>query len=75
MKETITKTTYTCDKCRKEITDVAYILYCYAEPVSGDMQTVESATQNIRQNMAKLFGENHLCRYCKDALTDGVFIL
>ena len=45
---------YTCDKCGKEISHVAYSLVCYAEDVSaqsGGGISEEAAAQNIKQNM------------------------
>ena len=71
--------TYTCDKCEKEINDgVLYKLTCYAEDVPparfGGFST-EMAEQNMRQNLALQTYERHLCRECKDAITDGVFIV
>ena len=73
------KTTYTCDRCGKEIEGVAYELTCYAEDVTPDpfgTVSTEMATQNMRQNMSPVIvGKCHLCRACKDAITDGVFIV
>lgn len=71
MKTVINKTTYTCDKCHKKITDVVYSLFCYATTVS-EMPSLETVTQNIRQNLAE---EKHLCRECKESITDGEFIV
>lgn len=66
--------TYSCDRCKKEIDDVVFYLRCYAEPVNGG-NTVETARQNIAQNTKIMFeGEKHLCRKCKNLLTDGLFI-
>lgn len=74
------KTTYVCDKCGEDIADVAYTLTCYAEDVNQSpedtawgMSSAEVANQNIKQNFARV--ERHLCRACKDAITDGVFIV
>lgn len=73
---------YTCDKCGKEISSVAYSLVCYAEDVSAQSfggYSPEAAEQNIKQNMA--LGdtcarvEKILCKECKDAITDGLFIV
>lgn len=73
------KTIYTCDRCGKEIEDVAYSLTCYAEDVTpGPLGTVslEVAEQNVRQNMrTATVGKRQLCRTCKDEITDGVFIV
>ena len=67
----------TCDKCGKPITDVFYKLTCYAEEVNPNStnQSSEVMMQNFKQNMAQNGEERHLCRVCKDAVTDGVFIL
>ena len=67
--------TYHCDRCGKKINDVVFYLRCYAEPVNGG-NTVETACQNITQNARTLFHEEkHLCRKCKNILTDGIFLL
>lgn len=70
---------YTCDKCGQEIEGVMYTLTCYAEDVNpsptGRIST-EAAVQNVKQNGAKITEQDrHLCRSCKDAITDGIFIL
>jgi hypothetical protein len=70
--------TYTCDKCEKEIEDVVYTLTSYAEDVSPSLVSKmfnEIALLNGRQNRARQLQERHLCKECKDAITDGVFIL
>ena len=71
------KTTYFCDKCGQEIIGAAYRLTCYAEDVTPDpfgSISGEAATQNVRQNL--IADEvRHLCKACKDAITDGVFIV
>lgn len=71
------KTTCFCDRCGKEITDVIYTLTCYAEDATnGHAIGAEAAAQNMRQNMVKAQGlEKELCKECKDALTDGLFIV
>ena len=73
---------YTCDRCGKEISRVAYSLVCYAEDVSAQSFSgisEEAAAQNIKQNMVlgtfETKNEKILCRECKDAITDGVFIV
>ncbi len=71
------RTICTCDKCGNEVTDTLYILYCYAEdlqnmPFGGI--SAATAEQNTKQNMARDV-ERHLCRECKDKITDGVFII
>lgn len=71
------KEIFICDKCGAEIKDVAYSLTCYAEDVPPDptgMVSCEIATQNIRQNFSGSI-RRHLCRACKDKITDGVFIV
>lgn len=75
MKNEIREISYTCDKCGGKITDTVFFLRCYAETINGDI-TVESAIQNVKQNTAIMFeNEKHLCKKCKDALTDGMFIV
>lgn len=73
------KTIYCCDRCGEEIKDVAYILTCYAEPIpSSDpvKNFLDLAAQNIRQNTALGNDQSrHLCRKCKDEITDGIFIV
>lgn len=69
-----------CDRCEREVTEgVLYKLTCYAEDVAeaptGGM-SAEATRQNIAQNMARLTKQTrHLCKACKDELTDGLFIL
>ncbi len=70
--------TYTCDKCEKEIEGVMYTLTCYAEDVPAPPfggHSMEVAEQNMRQNIARQAYERHLCKECKDAITDGVFVV
>ncbi len=73
------KVVCTCDRCSREITDVVYTLYCYAEdfqkmPFGGISAAV--AEQNAKQNMIRQKEtERHICRECKDQITDGVFIV
>ena len=69
---------YTCDRCGKLIEGVMYTLTCYAEdvpplPLGGC--SLEVATQNTTQNLARTSADRHLCKACKDAITDGVFIV
>ena len=73
------KTIYECDRCGAEIADVAYTLTCYAEDLStgpaGGISS-EAIGQNFRQNMIlQADGERHLCRKCKDEITDGIFVV
>ena len=71
------KITYTCDKCEKEITDVVYSLTWYAEDVftpENPFMSKEVQIQNTTQNFSPSRGR-HLCRECKDKITDGVFIV
>lgn len=69
------KITYTCDKCGKEITDVVYSLTCYAKDVAkGIYMSEEVQIQNTHQNYSDT-KQKHLCRECKDKITDGVFIV
>ena len=73
------KTTYKCDRCGAEISDVVYTLTCYAEdlcpgPVGGLASDV--VMQNSRQNLSlQAIGERHLCGKCKDEITDGIFVV
>lgn len=71
------KVIYTCDKCGEEIKSVVYTLTCQAKtasyeaferPDTGDM--AEVLRQNLKENR-----ERHLCGKCKDAITDGLFIV
>jgi hypothetical protein len=73
------KTIYFCDRCGEEIQGVVYVLECYAYATNaGDASKhiAELNEQNNRQNDAKIGGtDRHLCRKCKDEITDGVFIV
>ena len=72
------KTTCICDRCKKEITDgVIYTLTCYAEDVNSKAigASAETVQQNMTQNLRRMQGDAELCRECKDALTDGLFIV
>lgn len=68
---------YTCDRCGEEIEGVMYTLTCYAEdvPMSPSGIYTEMAVQNSKRNLAKLSEDRHLCKACKDAITDGIFVL
>ena len=69
---------YTCDKCGKLIEGVMYTLTCYAEDVPtprfGGVST-EVAMQITQQNLTRQQEDRHLCKECKDAITDGIFIV
>ena len=70
------QTTWICDKCGKEIVDVVYSLTCYARVLPGanvEKLISDAAEQNMLQS--EHHREAHLCRDCKDAITDGVFIV
>ena len=73
------KTIFCCDRCGKEIPDMVYVLTCYGEVVPGESPLKhfeELNEQNNRQNAARAGGvDRHLCRKCKDEITDGVFIV
>ena len=69
------RTTYTCDKCGKEIKDIYYSLTCYAEDVRPHHCAIEVVQQNGRQNLLRQQEERHRCNACKDAITDGIFIV
>ena len=68
-----------CDRCGEEIPDVVYTLTCYCEVAPGEnpaKHVPELLAQNERQNTARSGGiDRHLCRQCKDEITDGVFIV
>ena len=68
---------YTCDKCGEEIEGVMYTLTCYAEDIPQRRGRIseEVMEHNIAQNMASMSNKRHLCKACKDAITDGIFIL
>lgn len=74
------KIIFCCDKCGDEIPDIVYTLTCYGEPVQGARLKLEDFTDmqitNTKQNAAIAGGtDRHLCRKCKDAITDGIFIV
>lgn len=72
-------TVYSCDKCGVNIKDVAYTLTCYAKDLDiGPLGGVSSEVmmQNARQNLGPSASvERHLCRVCKDKITDGIFVV
>lgn len=69
------KISYFCDKCGTEIGDVYYTLTCYADDVRHHHCAMEVVQQNGRQNAILQQDERHLCKDCKDAITDGIFIV
>lgn len=73
------KTIFCCDRCGEQIPDVVYVLNCYAyavQPGEAGKHFTELDAQNSRQNAAMAGGtDRHLCRKCKDELTDGIFIV
>lgn len=73
------KTICFCDRCGEEIPDVVYLLTCYCEVAPGvnpALHVPELIAQNDRQNKAGAGGiDRHLCRQCKDEITDGIFIV
>lgn len=72
------RTICTCDRCGQEIADgVVYTLTCYAEDVHKQPfgLSAEATSQNMRQNLALVAGTKDLCKTCKDALTDGLYIV
>lgn len=71
------RVTYECDSCGTLITDTVFKLTCYAKSVvAPHLPDADVAVQNHRQNMAEQdHTSRHLCRACKDKLTDGLFIV
>ena len=73
------KTIYECDRCGDEITDVVYVLTCYAEDVTSGIVgavSADAAAQNTKQNMVLMHSmEKCLCGKCKDEITDGIFVV
>lgn len=73
------KTIFCCDRCGAEIPDVVFTVTCYAEDLNpGPFGGVagEVVRQNTKQNIRlSESGERHLCRSCKDTITDGIFIV
>lgn len=71
------RTIWNCDRCGSEIDGVVYTLTCHAHDAIEDPMggiSMEAATQNVKQNFSSTV-EAHLCRECKDKITDGVFIV
>ena len=73
------KTICFCDRCGEEIADIVYTVTCYAEDLKpGPFGGVASEVvqQNCRQNTeTTVHGVRHLCRKCKDEITDGIFVV
>lgn len=72
------KKTYICDRCGTEVTEGAiYTLTCYADDVAPGLgQSRETSAQNAAQNAASMSRQTrHLCKVCKDAITDGLFVV
>lgn len=72
------KVTYFCDKCGAEIADVVYELCCWAEDVGRKPligMSADVVSQNTAQNKARQETTRHLCRSCKDLITDGIFVV
>lgn len=68
-------TKWICDSCQREISGVVYTLTCYAEDIRPQIGiSAEAAAQNVRQNL-KSSAARHLCRPCKDKITDGMFVV
>ena len=68
-------TSFICDKCGEQINGVVYTLTCYASdanPAPWGLSE-EAGAQNMAQNMAKEI--RHLCKACKNKITDGVFVV
>ena len=75
------KTTFCCDRCGEEIKDIVYTITVYGEVVPGAVALNyedfhEMQLLNEKQNAARADGtDRHLCRKCKNEITDGVFIV
>ena len=71
------KTICFCDRCGEEIADIVFTVTCYAEDLKpGPFVSGEVALQNTNQNIAIMEkATRHLCRKCKDEITDGIFIV
>ena len=72
-------TIYYCDRCGEQITDIVFTVTCYAEDLNPGPYggvAAEVVQQNCKQNISiSGAGVRHLCRKCKDEITDGIFIL
>ena len=77
MKQTI----FYCDRCGEKIDDFVYTITVYCEVVPGETIVsykgfMEKQDHNEKQNAAIAGGTaRHLCRKCKDEITDGIFIV
>ena len=72
------KIIFCCDRCGEQIPDIVFTVTCYAEDLNpGPYGGVagEVVQQNCRQNVSTSAGVRHLCRKCKDEITDGIFIV
>lgn len=69
--------TYECDKCGAKIFDTVYKLTCFAKSaIDPEMPDTDVIEQNHRQNAALQDHQSrHLCKTCKDIITDGLFIV
>lgn len=70
--------TWICDRCGEEITGVVYTLTCFAHDATPDplgWTSDEARTHNLNANLSERREDRHLCKKCKDAVTDGVFIV
>ena len=74
------KIIFCCDKCGEDIPDIVYTLTCYGETVQQarlayeDFQDMQIS--NAKQNAAIAGGTSrHLCRKCKDKITDNIFVV
>ena len=75
------KTTFCCDRCGEMIRDIVYTITVYGEVVPGAVALNyddfhEMQLLNEKQNAARAEGiDRHLCRACKDDITDGIFVV
>lgn len=75
------KTTFVCDRCGEEIKDIVYTLTVYGEVVPSATKIryedfMKKQEHNDLQNKALSYGtDRHLCRKCKDEITDGIFVV
>ena len=75
------KTIFCCDRCGVVIQDIVYTLTVYGDAVPDAKNVrgedlLKMQANNERQNAALAEGtDRHLCRKCKDEITDGLFVL